>query len=408
MKKIIGFLFLTLGLTTLVAFGQELTGDKLDAFVIWEKDHPDVSFRNENKDPDLEKVGEYCFISPENTSECNDFADKYNLHDEKEKKLAIAYEKVADQCGNVVDSYDCYGAAAPGFAKTIEAIDSKLAKEIKNDITKAKVFQSASAEGVTITLDGKEIEVDENNWEKEMAQRGLKFFEAMKDKMTEYAKDRASEFGMSPEEASKFMQDHFDGKMADFVTRASMHLENQDPQLLGPPIEIGKEGYPDYFTPEMQTQMENIFDLPTEELRQAAMKEFAGEHGMDGNYSDSAQDYQGWTKGSDGSWTSPRGETYSPESKMYPMSPGGDQNMWSGGDMNMWQAPKGGWSGMMDGGGAGGADFYNMSPMQMMQHAIDSGYMMPTDGSITPPPGYIMPTNYTPSALLYILLHLLR
>ena len=109
--------------------------------------------------------------------------------------------------------------------------------------------------------------------------------------------------------------------------------------------------------------------------------------------------------------TMPVGDNTWTDNKSYPM-PVGD-HAWSGGDMNIWTVPEGGWTSggnnMMDYGGGGYVDYSSMSPDQMNQMMIESGYTMPTDGSMTPPPGgYPMPTNYTPGALLYILLHLLR
>lgn len=342
MKKIFSLSLLTLGSVALLAFGQEFTAEEQAAFEEFSELYG--PFKS------IDEVGDWC--AKDNFEICMNFADERGLkdYDDKHREMAAEYEKIYDQCK---DDLACYLKNADNFAESVENFDPKLAQEVKRAANFAQVTEVAGDEGVVIPGFGK---VTEENFADFVVKEGVeKAFETVQNAMIAQYSDEAAKYGFNPEEFTKYADQMTDEMKTHFLSKASDNL------YLGPPIEVSQESYPDYFTQEMQTQMEGILNLDTEEARQAAMKGFAEEHGMDGNYNDG---------------------TYSP-------------GMWS--DTSAWQAPEGGWTES----NAGNVDYYNMSPDQMNPDQIQ----MMNDYLNS---GGTMPTNYTPGALLYILLDLFR
>ncbi|MEK7115119.1 MAG: hypothetical protein AAB847_02060 [Patescibacteria group bacterium] len=295
----------------------------------------------------IDDVGDWCAAGNFNT--CMGFAKKRGLkdYDDTHEKMVEQYEEIYKQCG---DDKSCYLGNVDEFVGSIKGINPELALEIERAGDFAQVTEIAGNEGVDVSGFGKVTEENFNKLiEYSVAQgEGVEgAFEAVQKAMIAQYSDKAIEYGFNPEEFAKYADQMADEMKLHFISEVGDILPNfaGENLYLGPPV----------------------FD-------DSGFEQF-------GNYnSGQGTDYKGWTEGSDDNWIGPNNETYTPGSE------------WTAGDSQTDPNTGATWTYSGDG-------TWTDSSGQSYDPA---SYQYPSEGT------YTQPVNYTPSALLYILLHLLR
>ena len=459
---IVGLLLLTLGLTTMVAFGQE--------------ESHDLSFTEPQEeymmDQLQDKYGWDC-SSKEACGEAFEQAAGKEGYDVWAERMHALMEEAGGLFKGVVDKYesvadiaDKVNLEAEGEIASVEAdklvalLEKADLKDLASQVEEASNFSEVASVaddgGVVVSGFG---EVTGENFADLVTRMGVEgAYKAVHDGMISQYSDEAAEHGFNQDQFAKYAEGMTEEGMAHFMSRAGDAL--QDGLMLGPPIEFGREGG-------YMGEMPPGFEGMSPEQMMDAMKEgmdsgqyMGGHEGDDGSFFDrmfGGGDYSGkgdhegffgdqfnrqfegkWDPAGDSSgggaypyspgedysgdmmpgsyegggdkWSS-GGEMYPSGGDMHGYTPGDGGHTWGGGDTSAWTMPDGGWTaGSYDSGGGSGTyvDFSTMSPAQMDAHqaTYDSGSYtvptMPTGGT------YTMPADYHPGALLYILLDLFR